>query len=224
MREGQLVQDPETVQVTAVRITALDAARAWWLMLIVGLASLIAGIILVLKPSHSLATLAVVVGIFFLIDGIVELVRSFGSAVENRGLAAIIGVLGVVVGIILIRHPTKAVAAIGLLIGLWLVAAGVIRLVGAFVEGSHPLIRAAIAAVEIVLGIVIVSDPHIGYTALAVIVGICLILNGLCYSVLAFAMRRAKSELEQCRRADLVSATERQGQRIAPARSRLRPR
>jgi uncharacterized membrane protein HdeD (DUF308 family) len=196
MREGQLVQDPETVQLTAVRITALDAARAWWLMLIVGLASLIAGIILVLKPSNSLATLAVVVGIFFLIDGIVELVRSFGSAVESRGLAAIIGVLGVIVGIILIRHPTKAVAAIGLLIGLWLVAAGVIRLVGAFVEGSHPLIRAAIAAVEIVLGIVIVSDPHIGYTALAVIVGISLILNGLCYSVLAFAMRRAKSELE----------------------------
>ena len=79
-------------------------------MLIVGLASLVAGIILVLQPSKSLATLAVVVGIFFLIDGIVELVRSFGSAVENRGLAAIIGVLGVIVGIILIRHPTNAVA------------------------------------------------------------------------------------------------------------------
>ena len=36
------------------------------------------------------------------------------------------------------------------------------------------MIRAEIAAIEIVLGIVIVSDPHIGYTALAVIVGICL--------------------------------------------------
>lgn len=179
-----------------VLITAADAARAWWLMLLVGLASLVAGIILVFQPSKSLATLAVVVGIFFLIDGIIELVRSFGSAVENRGLAAIIGVLGVIVGIILIRHPTHAVAAIGLLIGLWLVAAGVIRLVGAIVEGTHRVIRAMIAAIEIVLGIVIVSDPHIGYTALAVIVGICLILNGLCYVLLAFAMRRAKSELE----------------------------
>jgi uncharacterized membrane protein HdeD (DUF308 family) len=180
----------------AVRIEALEVARAWWVMLVVGLASLAAGIILVFQPSKSLATLAVIVGIFFLLDGIVELLRSIVGGLENRGLAAIIGVLGVIVGIILIRHPTKAVAAIGLLIGLWLVAAGVIRLVVALAGGPHAVIRAAIAAVEIVLGIVIVADPHIGYSALAIIVGICLILNGGAYSVLAFAMRRAKQELE----------------------------
>ncbi len=185
------MQDSRTAQ-----IQALEVAQAWWLMLIVGLASLAAGIILVARPSNSLATLAVVVGIFFLIDGIVELVRSLGGGLENRGLAAILGVLGVVVGIILIRHPTKVVAGIGLLIGLWLVAAGVIRLVVAFVAGPHPVIRAAIAAVEIILGIVIVADPHIGYTALAIIAGISLILNGLVYCVLSFAMRRAKHELE----------------------------
>jgi len=181
----------------AVRVQALEAARAWWLLLVVGIASLAAGIILVFRPSNSLATLCVIAGIFVLIDGIVELIRSFGSSTENRGLAAIIGVLGVVVGIILIRHPTHVVAAIGLLIGLWLVAVGVIRLVGAIVTGPHRVLRTLIAVVEIVLGIVIVSDPHIGYTALAIIVGICLILSGFAYSVLAFAVRRAKTELEQ---------------------------
>jgi len=35
--------------------------------------------------------------------------------------------------------------------------------------------RALIALLEIAVGIVIVSDPHIGYTALAVIEGIWLI-------------------------------------------------
>ena len=120
--------------------------------------------------------------------------RSFTSD-ENRALAAILGVLGVIVGIILIRHPTHVVSAIGLLIGIWLVAAGVIRLVAAIAVGGHRLVRFLIAAVEIVLGIVIVSEPHIGYTALAIIAGICLIINGVFYSVLAFAMRKAKSEL-----------------------------
>ena len=39
-----------------------DAARVWWLFVAVGVASLVAGVILITKPSNSLATLAVVVG------------------------------------------------------------------------------------------------------------------------------------------------------------------
>jgi uncharacterized membrane protein HdeD (DUF308 family) len=174
---------------------ALDVARAWWVFVLVGVLSLIAGVIIVLQPSNSLATLAVIFGIFLLIDGVVELIRSFERAVENRALAAILGVLGIIVGIALIRHPFHGVAAIGLLIGIWLVAAGVIRLVRAFAVESHRLLGIVIALVEIVVGIVIVSDPHIGYTALAIILGIWLILNGIGLIVLGFAVRGAKSEL-----------------------------
>ncbi|HEY6397290.1 MAG TPA: hypothetical protein VIX82_07530 [Solirubrobacteraceae bacterium] len=65
--------------------------------------------------------------------------------------------------------------AIGLLIGIWLVAAGVIRLVRAIVVALHPVLHVVIALVEVFAGIVIVSDPHFGYTALAVITGIWLI-------------------------------------------------
>jgi uncharacterized membrane protein HdeD (DUF308 family) len=165
-------------------------------MLIVSIVSLVAGVILLFEPSKSLATLAVIIGIFLLLDGIVELVRAIGGATESRGVAAILGVLGIIVGVILIRHPSHAVAAIGLVFGLWLIAAGVVRLVGVFIERRHPVLRAAIAAIEILLGIVIVAQPHIGYTTLAIIAGICLILNGGAYGFLAFAMRRAKSELE----------------------------
>ncbi len=168
----------------------LLAPAPWWLYLLVGLLSATAGVILVLQPSHSLAALAVVVGIFLLIDGVIELIASFGRA-ENRALAAIIGVLGIVIGIALIRHPIHGVAAIGLLIGIWLVAAGVIRLVAALVEGGHRLLRALIAGLEIVVGVVIVSDPHIGYTALAVIAGIWLILNGIGTIAVAIVLRTA---------------------------------
>jgi len=72
-------------------VTEQDAAEAKWawsLAVAIGIASLVAGAILVFKPSDSLATLAVVVGIFLLLDGIIELVESFGHSVENRGLAA----------------------------------------------------------------------------------------------------------------------------------------
>ena len=167
-----------------------EAARAWWLLLVVGIASAVAGVILVTKPSNSLATLAVIFGIFLLVDGIVELVASFGHPAEGRVIAVIVGLLGLVVGIILIRHPTHAVTAIGLLIGIWLIAAGVLRLLRAVAVPG--LLQAVIAVVEIVVGIVIVSDPHIGYATLAILTGIWLILNGFGMIGLGLAVRKAR--------------------------------
>jgi uncharacterized membrane protein HdeD (DUF308 family) len=173
---------------------ARDLARAWWLLVFIGLVSLVAGVILVFRPSNSLTALAVVVGIFLLLDGIVELIRSFGHEVENRALAAILGVLAIIVGIALVRHPLHGVTAVGLLIGIWLVASGVIRLLRGIAFGSHPLLLVAIALVEIVVGIVIVSDPHIGYTALAILLGIWLIINGIGTIAFGVAIRGSRTE------------------------------
>jgi uncharacterized membrane protein HdeD (DUF308 family) len=167
-----------------------DAGRLWWLFIVMAVASVVAGVILVAKPSHSLATLAVVVGIFMVIDGVVELLSSFRRE-EGRALAAILGVLGIVIGIILIRHPTHAVNAVGLVIGIWLVAAGVVRLVRAVVEWIRPVLRVAIAVLEILIGVAVVSDPHIGYATLAVLVGIWLILNGVALVALGLVLRNA---------------------------------
>jgi uncharacterized membrane protein HdeD (DUF308 family) len=175
---------------------ALDVAKLWWLFLVLGVISVIAGVIFVAEPSNSINVLAVVFGIFALIDGIIELVLSFGHHTENRALAAILGVLGIVIGIILIRHPSHAAAAVGLLIGIWLVAAGVVRFVRAFVASAHPVLQIAIALLEIVVGIAIVSEPHIGYATLAIIVGIWLIINGVIALVMGFAVRSARSELK----------------------------
>jgi uncharacterized membrane protein HdeD (DUF308 family) len=170
----------------------LDLGTFWWLFVLVGAASLVAGCILVAKPSHSLATLAVIVGIFVLLDGIVELIGSFGRGRENRGLSAIIGVIAIVVGLILIRHPTHAVAAIGLLIGIWLVAAGVMRFLRALVASAHPVLQVGLAILEVIVGIVIVAEPHIGYATLAVLLGIWLILNGIGTIGLGIIIRKAR--------------------------------
>ena len=162
-----------------------------WVILAIGVLSVIAGVVLVLKPSHSLSTLAVIFGIFLLLDGIAELIQSFGRAVEHRALAAILGVLGIVFGLLLIRHPSGAVTTIGLLIGIWLVAAGIVRLIRAVYVGAHLALSVVIALLEIVAGIVIVSNPHIGYSTLAIISGIWLILSGLGVVALGVAVHRA---------------------------------
>jgi uncharacterized membrane protein HdeD (DUF308 family) len=166
----------------------------WWLLLLTGLLSVVVGVIVLFQPGDSLATLAVIVGIFLLVDGIFELAASFSRSTPNRGMAALFGVLTAVVGVLLIRHPIGGVAAVALLIGIWLIAAGVIRFATAFEEPEHRVWHAFAGVLELIAGIIIIADPEIGYTTLAVLVGIGFILNGIGLTALGWGMREIRQE------------------------------
>lgn len=159
---------------------------AWWLLLALGGLSIAAGLIVLAKPSHSLTTLAVIFGVFVVIDSIYELVGSIFA--EHGGAGVLIGVLGIVIGILLIRHPIHGVLAVGLLIGIWFVAIGAIRLVRAFTL-QHRLGNIVLALLELIAGIVIVSSSDIRFATLALLVGISLILNGLAMAGVGWTMR-----------------------------------
>jgi len=164
-----------------------------WLTIGVGILSLIAGVIVILRPSNSLATIAVIVGIFAVIDGAIALVRAIGGPSGGRAFLVLIGIISLVIGVILIRHPTKSVTAVALVIGIWLIAMGAIRLVLAFESSGERGWQLCVAGIELIAGIVIVSSPHIGVTALAVILGIGLILNGLALAAAGVVLHRAAS-------------------------------
>lgn len=166
----------------------------WWLALLIGALSIVAGIIVILKPSHSLSTLAVIFGIFILIDGIVALIAAVTGETQNRGLLAVLGALSVVAGVLLIRHPLGGVKAVALLLGIWLIAAGVVRLVAAFAYPEGRVWRILAALILAIFGIVIVSNPHIGYTTLAVIAGIGFICYGIGMLAVGWAMHVLRRE------------------------------
>jgi uncharacterized membrane protein HdeD (DUF308 family) len=178
----QVVDEADVKQLTS----------GWWLVFLVGLLSLAAGVIIIFKPGDSLATLAVIAGIFLLLDGILELIGSLTRRTANRGLAALIGVITAIVGVLLIRHPIGGVTAIALLIGIWLIAVGVIRFATAFEEVEHRGWHALAGALELIAGIVIVAVPSIGYTTLAILVGIGFIVNGIGMSGLGWTMHEVR--------------------------------
>ena len=115
-------------QLTTADVRA--ATGGWWLLALVGVLSIAAGITFLIKPGDSLATLAVIAGIFLLLDGI--LAASLIGATTSRGSLALLGALTAIVGVLLIRHPIQGIAAIALLLGIWLIAVGVIRIIAAF--------------------------------------------------------------------------------------------
>lgn len=164
--------------------------RFWWLTLLTGVLSVIAGIIVLIKPGNSLVTLAVIAGIFILVNGVFELVAAIFSNVESRGMVGLLGALNAVIGIILIRHPISGIVAIAMLIGLWLIVIGGLRLVQAVQYGEGRIWHIVLGLVNILAGIVIVSDASIGLATLALIAGIGFLLNGIMLIIAGVAARQ----------------------------------
>jgi uncharacterized membrane protein HdeD (DUF308 family) len=166
----------------------------WWVAILTGAISVVAGIVVLAKPSNSLATLAVVFGIFVLLDGIMELVGAAVGGSTNRGMLAVVGVISVIAGVLLIRHPLGGVRAVALVVGIWLVAAGVVRFIGAFDAEGHRVLRIVAALVLMVAGIAIVSSPHIGYATLALIAGLGFIAYGVGMMAYGWALHTVRHE------------------------------
>ena len=155
------------------------ATGGWWLLLLVGVLSIAVGVTVLFEPGDSLATLAVIIGIFVLLDGLLELAASLMHGTQNRGMVALLGALTSIVGVLLIRHPVGGIVFVALLIGIWLIVVGVIRFVAAFEMLEHRGWNMIAGIIELIAGIVIVSNPNIGYATLAVLVGIAFIVNGM---------------------------------------------
>ncbi len=170
-----------------------DATSAWWLLVVIGLVGIAAGVVVLLKPEDSLSFLAVVAGIFILASGIFDVAISFNRRTPNRGLAAIVGVLSAVIGVLLVRHPIGGVLFVALLIGIWLIAIGVVRFVEAF-DSDRRAWNIVVALLEIAAGIVIVAAPPIGFATLALLTGIAFILNGVAIFALGWMMHTVRHE------------------------------
>ncbi len=170
-------------------------AGLWWLTAGIGLLSISAGIVVLIKPGGSLKTIAVITGVFILIDGIVALLAALSHSTASRGLAALIGALDLVVGVFLIRDPVRGVLVIALFVGIWLIATGALRFVLAFDVQGDRVWRLLVAAGEMTAGIVIVVWPKVGLATLALLIGISLIVNGISFTALGFALRSIRDQL-----------------------------
>jgi uncharacterized membrane protein HdeD (DUF308 family) len=84
---------------------------------------------------------------------------------------------------------------VALLIGIWLITIGVIRFVGAFEVAEYRGWNIVAGLIEVIAGVVIVSDPNIGFATLALLVGIAFIVNGAGLFALGWSLRTLRREV-----------------------------
>lgn len=158
---------------------ARETVKAIQTSLIIGaILSAIVGAILLAWTGAALFIVAMVLGIYFLVRGIVRLVSGIfapGLTAGGRTLSIILGILLVVVGIFVLKNPGDSLALLGILIGLSWIIDGIATLV----ESSQAVSRgfAIVAGIlGIIAGIVVLFVPLESVAVLTMIAGLFLVV------------------------------------------------
>lgn len=167
-----------------------ELASFWWLVLLRGIAALILGIFLISSPGMTTVVLITFVGAYWLVDGIFSLVGMF---VDRRawGLKLALGLLGILAGIYVLRHPLWAsvlvVSFVVILLGIQGLIAGVLHLIRGFRgEGWGPIV---LGILYVIFGLVLLANVYVAALSLPVVLGIFGIVAGIILIVVSFRVR-----------------------------------
>jgi uncharacterized membrane protein HdeD (DUF308 family) len=176
--------------------TLLDAApwrlHSWKASFVMGLVTLILGVIVAFRPSGSLIVISVLLGILMIFSGVFHIIAALDGPEQHRIWRAIAGVVFIVGGVVLMRHLQFSLAVIGLIVGFSWVIQGVSALIGGITR------RAGMGAwsiffgiVSLIAGIVVISVPVSSVVFLATFLGIWFAVIGVFEMVDAWMSRRA---------------------------------
>jgi len=103
------------------------------LLALLGVLCFIVGIYAVRHVNVTIAALALVLGIFWIVNGAIELFAAIGQrGMPGRGWTIILSLLSIVAGIVVLAYPDITLLALAVVLGIWLVALGIIEIALAF--------------------------------------------------------------------------------------------
>jgi uncharacterized membrane protein HdeD (DUF308 family) len=157
----------------------IDPAK-WWVVGLLGLISIVAGVLALAFPDITLLALGLFVGINLVLMGAVWV--ALGTLEEHspggRILRIIVGILAELAGLVCLVRPGAGVLALLLALAFWFIITGMADLTRAMEEHEHRVIAGLLGVIGIAAGVVIVANPDIGLTTLALLAGIAFIVRG----------------------------------------------
>lgn len=171
-------------------------SKTWGVLLFIGLASIIIGILVMAWPGKTVVVVAVLLAIYLVVSGIFEIIRGFGSGLSGgmRALLFIGGILSLILGLFAFRgfvvedSPFDAVWLLALFVAINFIFRGVGQLMEAadHQEGRGWNIFGGI--VSLLLGIIILVTPG-DIVVLAWVMGIFLVISGIMTVIGAFQVK-----------------------------------
>jgi uncharacterized membrane protein HdeD (DUF308 family) len=154
---------------------------------LLGLAALVIGVVLLFNPVAAAHTLALLIGLAFVIGGLLEIAVGWDS--RSRWASVVLGAILVIGGILAAVWPGVTLFTVAFITGLSLIVHGAVR-VGVAVVERHEIPSwgwlALAGAVNVVIGVVAIAWPKATVLVLSVILGLQIAVFGLLLLCAAF--------------------------------------
>jgi uncharacterized membrane protein HdeD (DUF308 family) len=154
---------------------------------LLGAATLVVGVVLLFNPVAAAHTLALLIGLGFVVGGLLEMAIGWDSA--HRWGAVLLGAILVIGGVLAAVWPGPTLFTVALITGLSLIAHGAVRVGVALMERREIPSWGWLAfagAVNVVAGIVAIAWPQATVFVLSLILGAQIAVFGLLLLLAAF--------------------------------------
>jgi len=180
------------------KVKEIDSAL-WKLLMSRGITLIIAGLVLLLFPQATLTVLIIILGIFWLVDGILTTVKSIRGRkiIEAWGWGIFTGVLGIIAGLVVLSHPlTSTILTTSFLIwflGISAVIYGISGLVTGIrlrkeSKGEWSMILGGI--ISVIFGIILMVSPFVSALVIIKTMGLVALIGGISVCIVAFRIKK----------------------------------
>ncbi len=105
-----------------------DTNGTRWLMAVLGLLSVIIGILFLRHTEETVTTLAFLIGLFWVVGGIIEFFTAYSDhGSPARGFRIVMGVLAFAAGVVTLVWPHLTLGVLAVIMGIWLILYGVLE-------------------------------------------------------------------------------------------------
>jgi hypothetical protein len=165
-------------------------SKGWWVLLVSGILSVIAGGIIV-STNWTVADLAVFTGVVLIVRGVVTMF-SMPLDAAARGWAVALGLIETLVGVAVFVWPAPTLLVVAFAIGWYVFFSGVMAVSGA-IAGRNFIpfwgLLLAFGIVETVLAFWLLSQPGLTLVAAVLAIGLWSVIYGVVEIAVAFEVK-----------------------------------
>jgi uncharacterized membrane protein HdeD (DUF308 family) len=172
----------------------ITLSRNWGWIALRGVAGLLFGLLTLMNPLISLATLVLLFGAYALVDGVFTVVAAIANRRGEPHWVALLlgGLLGIATGVITFFWPGITAIALLFLIAAWTIVTGIAGIVVAIklrkvITGEWLLVL--VGVLSVLFGVGLILFPGAGALAVVLWIGAYALVMGVLLVALAFRLR-----------------------------------
>jgi len=175
--------------------------RTWWALVLRGILAIAIGVFILWRPMDSIASFALVIALYALFSGSVQIVHAFQlrQLLSHWWVLLVSGLVGVLFGIAAIYYyPGLSLAYAVVLVTWWLFLTGALAIYAAVMErrlGMSWGWTMAFGIVAILVGLLAIMNPPATLAAIMGLIAGFALVSGVVLLIGAFKLSSAKSEI-----------------------------